>query len=121
MMWSRRIRPPAVRWAMNRAISIRGPVSPRGPRNTLRRREFPQPISRNRRNSPREQPSAQAGAEAVSSTLRDANPNQNTLLSPVYIPEDPNAVLKENHPAAAILANSGLVVQRQLELMNVMM
>lgn len=96
-------------------------MNPRGPRNTLRRRDFPQPISRNRRPSPQEQPSAQAGAEATSSTLRDTNPNQNTLLSPVYIPEDPNAVLKEKHPAAGLLANSGLVVQRQLELMNVML
>ncbi|KAL2010457.1 hypothetical protein VTN00DRAFT_6264 [Thermoascus crustaceus] len=96
-------------------------MNPRGPRNTLRRRDFPQPISRNRQPSPQEQPSAHAGAEATSSTLRDTNPNQNTLLSPVYIPEDPNAVLKEKHPAAGILANSGLVVQRQLELMNVML
>lgn len=49
------------------------------------------------------------------------DPSQNTLLSPVHIPEDPNAVLKEKHPAANVLANSGLVIQRQLEMMNVMM
>ncbi|KAH2491363.1 hypothetical protein KXW70_004938 [Aspergillus fumigatus] len=48
------------------------------------------------------------------------DPAQNTLLSPVHIPEDPNGVLKETHPAMGILANSGLVIQRQLELMNVM-
>ncbi|KAJ5947513.1 scramblase family protein [Penicillium verhagenii] len=36
------------------------------------------------------------------------------------MPEDPNGVLKENHPATQILANSGLVVQRQLEMMNLM-
>lgn len=36
------------------------------------------------------------------------------------MPEDPNGVLKENHPATRILANSGLVVQRQLEIMNLM-
>ncbi|RHZ68172.1 hypothetical protein CDV55_104883 [Aspergillus turcosus] len=48
------------------------------------------------------------------------DPAQNTLLSPVHIPENPNGVLKETHPAMGILANSGLVIQRQLELMNVM-
>ncbi|KAJ5948932.1 hypothetical protein N7454_002239 [Penicillium verhagenii] len=48
------------------------------------------------------------------------DPSKNTLLSPVYMPEDPNGVLKENHPATQILANSGLVVQRQLEMMNLM-
>lgn len=49
------------------------------------------------------------------------DPLQNTLLSPVHIPEDPNGVLKETHPATSILANSGLVVQRELEMMNVLM
>ncbi|KAJ5785975.1 uncharacterized protein N7503_011187 [Penicillium pulvis] len=48
------------------------------------------------------------------------DPSKNTLLSPVHMPEDPNGVLKENHPATRILANSGLVVQRQLEIMNLM-
>lgn len=49
------------------------------------------------------------------------DPARNTLLSPVYIPEDPNGVLKETHPATNILSNSGLVVQRQIEMMNVLM
>jgi hypothetical protein len=49
------------------------------------------------------------------------DPAKNTLLAPVHIPEDPNGVLKESHPAINILANSGVVVQRQLEMMNVMM
>lgn len=61
----------------------------------------------------------------VSESQDTANPNydpsQNTLLAPVYLPEDPNGVLKETHPATKLLANSALVVQRQLELMNVMM
>lgn len=72
------------------------------------------------------QSSAKAGdatsaADSLSSVLHDTNPAENNLLAPVNIPEDKNAVLKEKHPAASILANSGLVVQRQLEMMNVLM
>lgn len=59
--------------------------------------------------------------ESLSSSLHDTAPQDNSLLAPVHIPEDPNAVLKERHPAAGLLANSGLVVQRQLEMMNVLM
>ncbi|KAE8145944.1 Scramblase-domain-containing protein [Aspergillus avenaceus] len=91
-------------------------VNPRGPRNSVRR---PEPIRR-------DSPAAQQPEQLDSSTnnLNNPNPNydptQNTLLSPVHIPEDPHAVLKDSHPAMGILANSGLVIQRQLELMNVM-
>ncbi|KAL8716036.1 MAG: hypothetical protein Q9225_006285, partial [Loekoesia sp. 1 TL-2023] len=56
----------------------------------------------------------------LSDALRDTKDEENSLLSPVHIPEDPRGVLNEKHPAASILANSGIVVQRQLELMNVM-
>ena len=59
--------------------------------------------------------------EAVSDALRNANTQDNNLLSPVHIPEDPDGVLTEKHPAAAILSNSAIVVQRQLELMNIML
>ncbi|KAL8858574.1 MAG: hypothetical protein Q9178_004868 [Gyalolechia marmorata] len=56
----------------------------------------------------------------LSQALRDTKNDDNSLLSPVHVPEDPNGVLNEKHPAASILTNSGLVVQRQLELMNIM-
>ncbi|KAI5301145.1 hypothetical protein KEM56_001926, partial [Ascosphaera pollenicola] len=56
----------------------------------------------------------------ISSVLHDTDPSSNSLLAPVHIPEDPHAILKSTHPAASILANSGLVVQRQLEMMNVL-
>lgn len=59
-------------------------------------------------------------AEAVSHALRDTNPADNDLLAPVHIPKDQHAILTENHPATQILANSAIVVQRQLELMNVL-
>lgn len=48
-------------------------------------------------------------------------PINNSLLSPVHIPEDPNGVLKSSHPAARILDNSALVIQRQLELGNLLL
>ena len=37
------------------------------------------------------------------------------------MPEDPHAVLKQTHPAMRILDNSAIVIQRQLEMMNVLM
>ncbi|KAI5309511.1 hypothetical protein KEM55_003089 [Ascosphaera atra] len=63
---------------------------------------------------------SQENADNTSSILHDTDPATNTLLAPVYIPEDPHTVLKETHPATSILANSGLVVQRQMEMMNVL-
>jgi hypothetical protein len=52
----------------------------------------------------------------------DAPPEPyNSLSTPVYVPEDPGAVLTERHPAAKLLENSALVVQRQLELGNLLM
>lgn len=56
----------------------------------------------------------------ISHALQDANAADNTLLAQVHIPEDQNAVLKENHPATRILANSAIVVERRLELMNIL-
>ncbi|KIW29254.1 uncharacterized protein PV07_05079 [Cladophialophora immunda] len=52
--------------------------------------------------------------------LANTNPQDNSLLAPVHIAEDANAILKSDHPAADILSQSGIVVQRQLEMMNVL-
>lgn len=52
--------------------------------------------------------------------LQEADPSDNNLLSPVRVAEDPNGVLNERHPAASLLSNSALVVERQLEMMNIM-
>ncbi|KAF1954098.1 Scramblase-domain-containing protein [Byssothecium circinans] len=59
--------------------------------------------------------------EAVSNALATTPDARNNLVTPVYMPEDPNAVLKETHPAMRLLDNSAIVVQRQLEMMNVLM
>lgn len=121
-MWSARLQLQPVRGlkAPGRALSssfTRGRISSRGPRNSIRR---PEPIRR--ANIPSQQPDQpSSAANDASSPNPNYDPAHNTLLSPVHIPEDPRGVLKENHPAMGILANSGLVVQRQLELMNVMM
>jgi hypothetical protein len=38
---------------------------------------------------------------------------------PVEVTEDPDGLIPADHPAAEVLSNSGLVVVRQLEMMNV--
>ncbi|CRG87267.1 Phospholipid scramblase family protein C343,06c [Talaromyces islandicus] len=62
---------------------------------------------------------APSNIENISSALRDIRPENNNLLSPVHIPEDPNAVLKEKHPAAKLLAHSSLVIHRDIDAINV--
>jgi hypothetical protein len=57
----------------------------------------------------------------VSNALATTPDGENSLVTPVHIPEDPNGVLKETHPAMRLLDNSTLVIQRQLEMMNVLM
>jgi hypothetical protein len=123
-MWSRKLRSPALRW-LSRAISTRPQTSHHLPRKTLQGVRSPQPTPSERIQSSSKNPESESHptstSESISSTLRNTEPERNSLLSPIHIPEDPNAVLKEHHPAARLLANSGLVVQRQLELMNVML
>lgn len=63
----------------------------------------------------------QSSLDTVSNALRDQDSQANNLLSPVHVPEDPDGVLNEKHPATSILSNSAIVVTRQLELMNVML
>lgn len=90
----------------------------KGPLKTYNRRFQASPIQKAPETSSqvyREEPSS---TNAVSNALRDANAHDNNLLAPVYVPEDPDGALKENHPAAKILSTSAIVVQRQLELMN---
>lgn len=117
-MWSALRTPPAqCLRAPGRALasSLRGRPNPRGPRNSIRR---PEPIRRDNPASRAPEPSNTETSPENPTPQYD--PSQNTLLAPVHIPEDPHGVIKETHPATGILANSGLVVQRQLELMNVM-
>ncbi|KAK8186897.1 Scramblase-domain-containing protein [Phyllosticta capitalensis] len=59
--------------------------------------------------------------DAASDLIRKGaeNPDVN-LLAPVHSADDPEGVLKPDHPAASILQNSSIIVQRQLEAMNVL-
>lgn len=52
----------------------------------------------------------------LASTLSQSNSSD--LVSEVHIPADPHGVLPPDHPALAILGNSSLVIQRQIEMMN---
>ncbi|KAF2841173.1 Scramblase-domain-containing protein [Patellaria atrata CBS 101060] len=93
-----------------------------GPRNTLRKpgpsRPLPRPNHRARVNQ-----ELDASQTAITSkALKQATTqDESHLLSLVHIPEDPHGILKGNHPVTSILANSSIVVQREIELMNVLL
>ena len=108
------------------AFATSRPRRPLGPRNTLHRPTPPPPrttsepekqTSQSHQSAEGKQPSV----DAVSKSLREASAADNNLLTPVNIPEDPDGVLNEQHPAAKLLSHSSLVVTRQLEMMNVML
>ncbi|OCL09346.1 Scramblase-domain-containing protein [Glonium stellatum] len=106
-------------WILNRGLSAR--TNPLRLRSSLNKQPPPSPLPRRQQNpsaETREQPSK---LEAVSENLSQSSDGENTLLTPVHIPEDPHGVLKETHPAMPMLDNSSIVIQRQLEMMNVLM
>jgi hypothetical protein len=132
---------PAARWALRvprqqlRAFATRSTPPPRGPRSRLPKYTPPQrrgpgrssgqqdgEQSTKKSNEPaKDAPNDSSKVGAVSNALATTPDSQNPLLTPVHIPEDPNAVLKETHPAMRLLDNSAIVIQRQLEMMNVLM
>jgi len=67
---------------------------------------------------PQAQPQAGRNAQ-LATTLAESDTSD--LVSEVRIPDDPDGVLPPDHPALSILGNSSLVIQRQLEMMNVML
>ncbi|KAE9967568.1 hypothetical protein BLS_005775 [Venturia inaequalis] len=119
----------------------------RGPRNTVprpplpERREIPRRVPQEQSSEPlkfqaqlqdaqngkvekpqEEAKGEQSKVEAVSGALHEASElGENPLDSHVYMPEDTHGVLKKSHPAMAILNNSSIVIQRQLEMMNVLL
>lgn len=104
-----------------RALSTRH-ASNRGPRGALRRAS-PAPNISGRERTPDSKSKLSdppTKVQAVSSALSQQPEAENNLSTPVHIPEDPHGVLKETHPATSILANSAIVIQRQLEMMNVL-
>ncbi|KAJ8115456.1 hypothetical protein OPT61_g2907 [Boeremia exigua] len=135
----------AARWSLRlprqhfRAFATRGSPSPPGPRGRLSRYVPPQrrepartPEQRgnaqpaNQHNGPSQDASTTGANEtskvqAVSNALATTPDAENPLVTPVHMPEDPRAVLRQTHPAMRILDNSAVVIQRQLEMMNVLM
>lgn len=130
-----------------RSVSSRGAPT-RGPRNTVprpplpERREIPRRVPQLQSSNEsfkfhgqqqgsrgeevektqEEVKGEQSKVEAVSGALHEASElGENPLDSPVYMPEDIYGVLKKSHPAMAILNNSSIVIQRQLEMMNVLL
>ncbi|KAG9193230.1 hypothetical protein G6011_03265 [Alternaria panax] len=79
------------------------------------------PGNENSLNTHDESPKETSKVDAVSNALSTTPDSENSLMTPVYMPEDPHAVLKQTHPAMRLLDNSSLIVQRQLEMMNVLM
>ncbi|EXJ60824.1 hypothetical protein A1O7_04977 [Cladophialophora yegresii CBS 114405] len=57
---------------------------------------------------------------SMEDVLANTDPEDNPLLAPVHIPEDSNAILRSSYPAAGILTQSAIVIQRQLEMMNLL-
>ena len=43
------------------------------------------------------------------------------LVTEVHIPSDPHGIIPHDHPALSLLGNSSLVIQRQIEMMNIML
>lgn len=104
-------------------LSSKSRLRPLGPRTAYSRPPQPSSILKpeETQESLDRSPSSELSAKTtVADALRDTDATNNNLLSPVHIPEDPDGVLSEKHPAASILAKSAIVIHRQLELMNVM-
>lgn len=98
---------------VNRSVA-RPPATPRLPESN--RQVGPARPQPNEHHEPPKPPSSVA---LVSSAL--AEQESSDLVAPVRIPDDPDGVLDPSHPAMAILNHSSLVIQRQIEMMNVML
>ncbi|KAK3648223.1 hypothetical protein LTR56_007635 [Elasticomyces elasticus] len=68
---------------------------------------------------PDTQPQQPGRNAQLATTLAESDTSD--LLAEVHIPDDPHSVLPRKHPALSLLGNSSLVIQRQLEMMNVML
>lgn len=112
------------RSSLQAGIATQRPTQARSGQRKIPNQQRPlQPVPPNRpppQLPPQASSSSPSTTYAVSTALRDASLQDNNLLAPVHVPEDPDGVLNEKHPAAKLLANSSIVVQRQLELINLL-
>ncbi|KAK6373371.1 hypothetical protein LTS17_008391 [Exophiala oligosperma] len=79
--------------------------------------ERPSPASQHGSDPPRGD-NATPASPSMETLLSQTRPEDNSLLAPVHVAEDPSAILKSDHPSSNILAQPGIVVQRQIEMMN---
>ena len=77
--------------------------------------------SQNHGDTREEQPQDQQVGRNTQLAATLAQSDASDLVTEVHIPGDPNGVLPPKHPALSILGNSSLVIQRQIEMMNVML
>lgn len=117
------------------SLLARARVQPRrwAQRPSARRREWGAVPGKSNENStdahaPRQEHGASQNSAQEQQTGRNtqlaatlAQSDSSDLVTEVRIPDDPYGVLPPGHPALAILGNSSLVIQRQLEMMNVML
>jgi hypothetical protein len=62
---------------------------------------------------------ASKSAALSNALVQTAHSGENDLLAPVHLPKDPEGILTETHPAMSILANSSIIIRRQIEMMNI--
>ena len=55
----------------------------------------------------------------LATTLAESDTSD--LVTEVHIPHDPHGIIPTDHPAMSLLGNSSLVIQRQIEMMNIML
>lgn len=82
-------------------------------------RTSPAPKAESQNDALQQTASGASQQPSISTLLAQTDSTNNSLLAPVHIPEDPRAILRTNHPSTSLLEQSGIVVQRQLEMMNV--
>ncbi|KAF2754677.1 Scramblase-domain-containing protein [Pseudovirgaria hyperparasitica] len=103
---------------------IPNPIS-RGPYNTTGRRDgvkpsipaVVEPQSTESFQKPSQEPQKEPNSSrTLSEALQEADAEgANPLVAPINIPDDPNGILPRDHPALSILANSAILIKRQLE------
>ncbi|KAK3047819.1 hypothetical protein LTR09_010794 [Extremus antarcticus] len=105
-----------------RAVAARSskPQRSRELRSTASRPEPPKRDEEPPKPEPQQPPVDRVGRNTqLATTLAESDTSD--LVAEVHIPDDVGGVLPRDHPALALLGNSSLVIQRQIEFMNVMM
>ncbi|KAK5137787.1 hypothetical protein LTR08_007359 [Meristemomyces frigidus] len=109
--WSLRLPRATVHLAARRTLRPR--ISAIPPAHQTRHLQTPPPRSR--------EPAANDDNTAAQLATTLAETPTPSLTAPVHIPADPHSVLPAAHPALSILGNSSLFIQRQIEMMNIML